>query len=231
MMMDNIEIQTEVFSGPIELLVYLVRKNAIDVLEIPLARITDEYLSYLRTAKNLNLELGIEFILMATVLIRLKIINLLPQTSPCEEIPETKISLDEIVAEYRKYAQIADLLRQFENKRMLFFPRRANFKDEILERQNDIYSLILILKNLLAKNKESPSLDISVPEIKLEDKLIELKKILEKQELITFSALISQATSITEVILIFIALLELVRLGEIKVSQNQEFSEIFLEKY
>ncbi len=230
-MMDNIEIQTEVFSGPIELLVYLVRKNAIDVLEIPLARITDEYLSYLRTAKNLNLELGIEFILMATVLIRLKIINLLPQTSPCEEIPETKISLDEIVAEYRKYAQIADLLRQFENKRMLFFPRRANFKDEILERQNDIYSLILILKNLLAKNKESPSLDISVPEIKLEDKLIELKKILEKQELITFSALISQATSITEVILIFIALLELVRLGEIKVSQNQEFSEIFLEKY
>lgn len=229
--MDNIEIQTEVFSGPIELLVYLVRKNAIDVLEIPLAQITDEYLNYLRTAKNLNLELGIEFILMATVLIRLKIMNLLPQTSSSEEIPEAKISLDEIVAEYRKYAQIADLLRYFENKRMLFFPRRANFKDEILEEQSDIYSLILTLKNLLAKQKENPSLDISVPEIKLEDKIIELRKILEKQGQVTFSALVSKATNLTEIILVFIALLELVRLGEIKVSQNQEFSEIFLEKY
>ncbi|MCS7258461.1 MAG: segregation/condensation protein A [candidate division WOR-3 bacterium] len=230
-MKNNLEIQTEVFSGPIELLVYLVRKNEIDILEIPISKITNEYLQYLKTAQSLNIELGIEFLLMAVVLIRLKITSLLPSTTSQEELPESKMSLEEIIAEYRKYTQIANLLGDLEKKRAFFFPRKPNFKAEIIDEHDDIYSLILAFKNLLAKRRETPTLDIVVPEIKLEDKILELRKIFEIHHKITFSDLTRNSQSITEIILLFIALLELIRLGEIKARQETEFSEIFLEKY
>jgi segregation and condensation protein A len=224
------QIQTEVFSGPIELLLYLVRKNEVDIFDVPLAKITDEYLTYIKQASSLNIEMSSDFILMAALLVRFKIMRLLPSSEIQEELPESKVSLEEIIEEYKKYSKIAQLLGEMAKKRALIFSRPGSLQNEILEGEGDLYLLISAFGEILSRRRESPSIEIQVADLKLEDKLTELQNILKNRIKISFSLLVQNSKSLAEAILFLIALLELVRLGEVRISQSEEYSDIILEK-
>jgi segregation and condensation protein A len=228
----NYQVKTEIFSGPIELLLYLVRKNEVDIFDIPLARITDDYLNYIQSAlggQNLNIEISSDFLLMAVVLIRLKVWRLLPSTQDAEQVPET-VSLEDIINEFKKYTEVAGFLSDLETKRLQFFPRRGQIVEELPEAAGDIYVLISAFQKILEKNIPRASLEIPVLEMKLEDKLAELREIFVRKVKIGFHEIAEQARNITEIVIMFIALLELIRLGEIRVRQDAEFGDIVLEK-
>lgn len=229
-MSNQYQIQTENFSGPIELLLYLVRKNELDIFDIPLKQITEDYLNYLNNAQEFNVELSSDFLLMAAVLLRLKVSRLLPSLASTEELPETKITLEDIVNEYKKYVSFANILSDLEKKRAQLFPRRSQILEESYDTQEDVYLLISAFQKLLSKNLPRPSIEIPIPEIKLEDKLNELRTVLARTKKINFQEITKNAQSLIEIIIIFIALLELIRLGEVRVFQEMEFSDILIEK-
>ncbi|MEO0074497.1 MAG: segregation/condensation protein A [candidate division WOR-3 bacterium] len=229
-MSNHYQIQTEIFSGPIELLLFLVRKNELDIFDIPLKQITEDYLNFLNSALEFNVELSSDFLLMATVLLRLKVLRLLPSLAPTEELPPTKLSLEEIVNEYKKYVSVANILSDLENKRAQLFPRRSQIWEASDDSQEDVYLLISAFQQLLSKNLPRPSIEIPIPEIKLEDKLNELRTALVENKKINFQEITKHAQSLIEIIVIFIALLELIRLGEVKVFQATEFSDILILK-
>ncbi|MEO0083870.1 MAG: segregation/condensation protein A [candidate division WOR-3 bacterium] len=228
-MPETYQVKTEIFSGPIELLLYLARKNEIDIFDVPLAQITDDYLNYLQVVQSINIEISSDFLLMAAVLIRFKIWRLLPATQDAEQVPET-VSLDDIIEEFKKYAGIVGYLSELELKRLQLFPRKAQILEEMPEAAGDISVLISAFRKILERKIPKASLEIPVPEIKLEDKLTELRQLLIQKVKFNFNDIASQSKSILEVIVMFIALLELIRLGEVIVRQDQEFGEIFLEK-
>ncbi|MEO0076726.1 MAG: segregation/condensation protein A [candidate division WOR-3 bacterium] len=228
-MPETYQVKTEIFSGPIELLLYLARKNEIDIFDVPLAQITDDYLNYLQEVQSINIEISSDFLLMAAVLIRFKIWRLLPATQDAEQVPET-VSLDDIIEEFKKYAGVVGYLSELELRRLQLFPRKAQILEEMPEAAGDISVLISAFRKILERKIPKASLEIPVPEIKLEDKLTELRQLLIQKVKFNFNEIVSQSKSILEVIVMFIALLELIRLGEVIVRQDQEFGEIFLEK-
>lgn len=228
-MPETYQVKTEIFSGPIELLLYLARKNEIDIFDVPLAQITDDYLNYLQQVQSINIEISSDFLLMAAVLIRFKIWRLLPATQDAEQVPET-VSLDDIIEEFKKYAGIVGYLSELELKRLQLFPRKSQILEELPEAAGDISVLISAFRKILERKMPKVSLEIPVPEIKLEDKLTELRQLLIQKVKFNFNEIVSQSKSILEVIVMFIALLELIRLGEVIVRQDREFGEIFLEK-
>ncbi|MCX7785002.1 MAG: segregation/condensation protein A [candidate division WOR-3 bacterium] len=222
-------IQTETFSGPIELLLYLIRKDEIDIFDIPIAKITDDYLGYLRQTEKLNLELSSDFLLMAVVLIRLKVQQMLPKVQEPEEIPQP-ISLETVLAEFQKYAGIASFLSSLESKRLESFPRKGPPLEVLPEAGGDIYLLISAFQNVLSKIRPKPTLEIQPIEIRLEDKITELRQIFIHKQKLFFSEIALKAQTISEIVILFIAILELVRLGELRVKQSVEFAEIELER-
>ena len=226
----NYQVKTEIFSGPIELLLYLARKNEVDIFDIPLAQITDDYLNYLGQVRELNIEVSSDFLLMAVVLIRLKVWRLLPSTKDGEELPERPVSLEDIINEFKKYAGVAGFLSELELKQAQLFPRRGQVIEEFPDAAGNIYVLISAFQKILAKNIPKASLEITVPEVTLEDKLVELRKFFAEKLKVGFYEIAEQARTITEIIIMFIAILELIRLGEIRVKQDNEFGEIILEK-
>ncbi len=228
-MANDYQVKTEIFSGPIELLLYLARKNEVDIFDVPLARITDDYLNYIKQAQSFNIEISADFLLMAVVLIRFKMWRLLPSTADAEQVPET-VSLDDIVAEFKKYASVAGLLSDLELKRLQFFPRRGQIVEELPEAAGNIYVLISAFQKVLENNLPRATLEIAVPELKLEDKLNELRELFLNKPKISFFVLVESTRNLIEVIITFIALLELIRLGEIHFTQESEFAEIIFEK-
>lgn len=224
------QVQTEIFSGPIELLLYLARKNEVDIFDVPLKKITDDYLHYIQQVKDFNIEISSDFLLMAVVLIRLKVWRLLPSTKEGEELPDAKVSLEDIISEYKKYAGVAGFLSDLELKQSQLFPRRGQIIEELPDAAGDVYVLISAFQKILEKNIPKPSMEISAPEVKLEDKLIELRRLFTEKTRIAFDEVVNQARTLIEIIIMFIALLELIRLGEIKVEQEDEFGKITIEK-
>lgn len=229
-MSSEYQVKTEIFSGPIELLLYLTRKNEVDVFDIPLKKITDDYLNYIQQVKDYNIEISSDFLLMAVVLIRLKVWRLLPSTKESEEIPDAKVSLDDIISEYKKYAGLAGFLQDLEIKQSQLFPRRGQVFEELPDASGDVYVLISAFQKMLEKSAPKPGMEITIPEIKLEDKIIELRSLFTEKNRISFDEIVIQIHTLIEIIIMFIALLELVRLGEIRVKQDAEFSTIILEK-
>jgi segregation and condensation protein A len=220
------KVQLELFEGPIELLLYLVRKNELDIFDIPIGRLTDDYLTYLQQLPKINIEHAADFIVMAVILIRLKMRLLLP-SAEAEPVEEVAISLEQILEEFRKYQKAAQLLSGLEEKRYNLFPRSG---EEVydFEGGGDLFALIQTFNAVLEKLAPKESLKIEPRKIRIEEKLDFLRAlILEKKEIV-FLDVVKDCTEIDEVISIFLAALELIRLGEISVKQDQEFGTIKL---
>uniref|UniRef100_A0A7C6A9G9 Segregation and condensation protein A n=1 Tax=candidate division WOR-3 bacterium TaxID=2052148 RepID=A0A7C6A9G9_UNCW3 len=222
----NYQVQLAIFEGPVELLLYLVRKNELDVLDIPIGQLTDDYLTYLRQLVKINIEHASDFILMASILLRLKMRSLLPsaEAEPQEEAP---ISLEQIIEEFKKYEKAAKFLSSLEEKRQNLFPRPGEQVYDY-EGSGDIFLLTQIFNEVLAKIAPKESLKIEPRKIRIEEKIEFLRSILVAKKAIDFLEVVKDCVEIGEVIALFFATLELIRLGEIMVKQDYEFGTIRL---
>lgn len=216
----------ELFEGPVELLLYLVRKAELDVFDVPVGRLTDDYLAFLRRADALDMEPALDFMVMAAVLLRLKARQLLPR-SPDENLDTPVVTLEGILDDFRRYQHVAGLLASREAERRLMFPRRGETPRSALADSGDMLLLAAAFKRVLARLQPEKPLAIEPRRIRVEDHIASLRRLVGERGTIAFDEAVTGST-LAEVIVMFIAVLELIRLGELAVRQEQEFGTIQL---
>ena len=228
-------IKIPVFEGPLDLLLHLIRENKIDIYDIPIAIITHQYLQYIKIMKELDLDIAGEFLVMAATLIHIKSRMLLPpdEEAPPEEQEDPRHELIQKLIEYQAFKEAALSLRQREDEWTRVFQREplSDEKDD-----EGIYLSDVNLFDLLEAFKKI--LDTSPPEVAtitketltVKDKMSLIMEMLEGQEAIRFEEFFKDGITRSQLIVTFIALLELIRLGLLRAYQEREFGNIWVIK-
>lgn len=239
MLKNKYEIVLENFKGPFDLLLHLIEKNEINIYDIPIAKITDQYLSYIETIEYLDLDWASEFLVMAATLLSIKARMLLPKPPKAVEEEEEKDPREELVIrllEYKQFKEAANLLKEKENNMLKVFLRKQD-EAEILKKfgpQNpvenlSIYDLFDAFKVILEKSTEpEPTYQISREEISIQDCMKEIFDNVALNKKITFDELFSANASRLRIVVTFLALLELIKQRKIGFIQKDSFGKIIL---
>ena len=232
-------IKIDNFEGPIDLLLYLIEKNKMDIYEINLTEITEQYMEYLNKMQELNLEIASEFLVMASTLLYLKSKNLLPKQEEEEEITEEE--LIRRIVEYKKFKEMSKIFKEnYEefSKRIFKGPEDIELPKKTLEEKYDknvipeIYKEIVertsVRLNQNAKNIEKIAL---VDTYTVGSKVKEMFKILIKSKKFVFNKVFSLSKrNKQEVVTAFTGLLELSRRDKVVTEQNELFGDILVER-
>lgn len=228
-------IKLPVFEGPLDLLIHLIRENKIDIYDIPIVLITGQYLRYIEMMKELNLEIAGEFLVMAATLIHIKSRMLLPpdEEAPPEEQEDPRLELVQRLLEYQAFKEASLELREREDEWLRVF-YRVPLKEEEVEQEPELYLFDVNLFDLLGALKKI--FDTAPPEVvsitketlTVKDKISLIMEMLENQETIRFEDLFKGDRTREQVIVTFLALLELLRLGLARAYQEKEFGNIWV---
>lgn len=227
------QVRLEVFEGPLDLLLYLIKKNEVGIFDIPIAQITEQYLEYLELMEILDLNISGEFLVMAATLMHIKSKMLLPpEELPQEEEEEDpRAELVKKLLEYSKFKEVALALREKELKRKEEFIRSGTNRQFIDEEGNvyfeaSLFDLINAFSKAVGHISRETFQEIIQDEVTVEQKIHELLHLLMNSALIYFKDLLMEAKTKLEVVVTFLAILELIRLKEIVARQRNLFSEI-----
>lgn len=234
------KVRLDIFEGPLDLLLYLIKKDEVDIQAISIERITKQYLDYIDTFKMLNIDLASEFIVMAANLMYIKSRTLLPKSvQPPEEDMEEDDPRWELIRqliEYKKFKDAAGFLSRKESEQEDFYANMPEKKappadeDEPLPDVN-IFDLIRAFQNVLKRFEESTDLgDIVDDRFTVADKIEYLLDHIETGGSVKFSSLFAQATSKTEVIVTFLAVLELMKMNQFRILQDTILGEIEVQR-
>lgn len=237
-------VKVDIFEGPLDLLLYLIKENEADIFDIPIAQITDQYLAFLRIMEDLNVEIAADFIVMAATLLVIKSKMLLPPEEEPEEGEEEpgedpRAELARRLAEYRRYKEAAEKLKSAGDLRSLMFSRPSEGEQEegqrvteiLLMRDVSLFDLLGAFREVLQRVTERPGSTIRRDPVTVEDKIREISRRLRgTPEGLSFHQLCDTCETRLEVICIFLALLELVRRGRIAVVQQQSFGPILIRE-
>jgi segregation and condensation protein A len=227
----------------LDLLLYLIRKEEIDIYDIPIADITQQYLEYVELMSELDLEVAGEFILMAATLIQIKVRMLLPR-SPEEEESEEEDPRAELVRqllEYKRFKEVAESLEDKEMHQRRLYPRSyfdwaKNYldkEDEVLDNATfmkdvTLFDLLSAFKLVLDNVPKITAHEVNAPTINIEDQINYLVGLLEEKERIGFVDVMTQLKERLIIIVTFMAILELIRTHRIRIQQATLFGEIWI---
>lgn len=225
------------YDGPLDLLLDLIRKQNIDIYDIPIARITAQYLEILRAMTELDVESAADFLLMAATLIQIKSKMLLPAdpTLPGETAEDPRQELVRRLLEYEKFKQAAALLHQKQQVEEVSWPQpglRDFREDEAAEAELavGVYDVARAFQAVLARLRERPRLAIDQPDITLAEMIERLRGwLLRDGEPLRLQAIFAAATTRRVLVVTFLAVLELVRLGEVRLRQERVFGDILIK--
>ena len=234
------KVKLETFEGPLDLLLFLIRKNEVDIYDIPISNITQQYLEYLEIIQMLDLEAASDFILMAASLMRIKSQMLLPKTSVEEEdedLIDPRQELVERLLEYKRFKDVAVDLGEKEKIALTHFPRGSfkiednGFDEQVMESSEvSLFDLVKAFKTMMKQRKKVTVHHIREINVSLEERIEFIHKAMEKSDRIPFTSLFNSDDDKIVWIVTFIALLELVKHKFIHVIQNNPFDEIELLK-
>ena len=228
------KVKLEVFEGPLDLLLYLIKQDEIDIYDISIERITRQYLEYLQAFKELNIEIAGEFIVMAANLIYLKSRNLLPvdQQPPEEDAQEDDPRWDLIrqLIEYKKFKEAAAELHQRELERERIFAREGGplpLQDSLRLGEVGIFQLINAFQTVIKRVEAREDVqEIFGERFSVSEKIDAILQRVAVGAPIRFSDLFGAVVSRLEVVVTFLALLELIRLRQVRAVQKNIFAEI-----
>ncbi|OIO35308.1 MAG: hypothetical protein AUJ74_06825 [Candidatus Omnitrophica bacterium CG1_02_44_16] len=228
------KIKLDIFEGPFDLLLYLIKKNELNVYDIPIAGILDQYLQYLELMRMLDLNIAGEFIVMAATLMQIKSKMLLPQeTDILDEIPEDekdpRAELVKRLLEYKQFKEAAQVLRSKERERQDIFKRNPVLEDNKTGEsffEASLFDLINAFSKALKDVPKELFYEVIKDEFTVEGKVHELLHMFAAQPRIKLSELFSRGKNKLEIIATFLAVLELIRLKEVIVVQKAIFGEI-----
>lgn len=243
---DDYKVSLEVFEGPLDLLLYLIRKDELDITDIPIARIADEYAEYLKMMEMLDLNLAGEFLVMAATLSYIKSRMLLPPEARPDEADggeeegkDPRWDLVRQLLDYKKFKDAASALLERERRQQNMFapsgdpllPESALAKDEKTLGDIGLFDLLRAFKDVLARAPVEPIGEIEPAKWRVSDKIDEILTETSRRGRVGFSTLFSPTSPRGEIIVTFLALLELLRLRQVVASQDAAFGEIVLEQY
>jgi segregation and condensation protein A len=227
---EDYQLKLAVFEGPFDLLLYLIKKNQIDIYDIPIAKITEEYIAYIDLMKNLSLDVASEFIVIAATLIYIKAKMLLPKDELIEgEEEDPRNELVQHLVEYSMFKEISERMRIYESKKRDLFERLypLNVAKEDQELVLDVYALVKAMDSVLERLKEKKLVIIPGEQVKVRDRMYELiDKLKAANEAVSFFEMVSANHSRLYIIALFLAILELTRLKVISCYQDQLFDDI-----
>jgi segregation and condensation protein A len=230
------EIKLPVFEGPLDLLLHLIREAKIDIYDIPISFITHRYLDYIEMMKELNLDIAGEFLVMAATLIHIKSRMLLPadEVEETEEAADPRLELVQRLLEYQAYKDAAFILKEREEEALQVFGRSPEKEEEEDTGEPELYLFDVNIFDLLGAFKKM--LDAAPPEVRtitkelltVKDRMVFIVDILNKSDAVRFEELFEGQATRTQLIVSFLALLELLRLGLARVYQEGEFGNIWI---
>ncbi|MDF1544227.1 MAG: segregation/condensation protein A [bacterium] len=219
-----------VFHGPLDLLLYLLKKEEVDIYEIPVAKITQQYLQYLELMTTLNLEIAGEYILMAATLIRVKSRMLLPRDESDPEEVDPREELVMALIEYRKYKEVGEDLREraLEEERNYIPPRPVGQVKGRVDYQpaTTLFDLMSAFQEVLKTRKEEVVHEVVWEEISIEDRMKTVLKFMSDKDFATFTDLFADIPRKIIAVVTFIAILELTRARRIAIHQSVPFAEL-----
>ncbi len=227
-------IRLEAFEGPLDLLLHLIQKNEIDIFNIPIALITEQYMEYLKWMKTLNLDIAGEYLLMASTLLHIKSKMLLPQPSleEEEEGEDPRAELVRRLLEYQKYKVAATALIQRPILDRDVFVRlvQVDEKEGMEEEERieaNLFELMDAFRKVLERAKEEPFHEVILDRLSVEDKVQEILLLFQKEKRsLPFHLLFPEQASRRVIVITFLAVLELVKAKWIRVFQGAPFETI-----
>lgn len=221
-------VKLEAYEGPLDLLLYLIKKDEVDIWDIPTAQITEEYLEYINMMKLLDLDVIGEFLVMASTLMKIKSRMLLPQEEGIEEeIEDPRSELVEQLLEYEMYKERAKSLAGKEEAQSKLFTRPSvEIPSSQPTFEASLFDLLAAFRNVLKEKAPEIVREIEPFKFTLEEKVEEILKRLEKKDKISFSLLFKECLSKGELIVTFLALLELIKQKRVRIRQPKLFGEI-----
>lgn len=222
--------QVGTFEGPLDLLLHLVRVNEVDIGDIPITTITQQYNEYLDWMRELNLEVAGEYLVMAATLMHIKSQMLLPPDPDAidEGEGDPRADLARQLLEYQRYRQAAETLQAMESRRGLIFTRRdvpAEFVDEELLAV-DMYDLLQAFRKLVGRLADGTRLEFKRDTVSVAEKIEWLTELLQEQRSVDLLRVLADLPNQLERIAAFLAVLELMRLARVVVFQRKLFGEI-----
>ncbi|MEI7590208.1 MAG: segregation/condensation protein A [Deltaproteobacteria bacterium] len=228
----------DVFEGPLDLLLHLIKKNEIDINNIPVSLITEQYLAYLQVMKALNLDVAGEYLLLAATLIQIKSRLLLPNDNAIDSVgageteDDPREELVQQLIEYQKYKEAALTLGQRPLLERDVFMRgqipheEPNEEEEIAFKEVSVFELISVFQELIKSVSDEEILEFSGDRFSLIDKISELLEIIKHKKNMTFMELFENEKTKRAIVQTFITVLELVKLRLIKIYQTHNFGVI-----
>ena len=234
--MADYKVKFEVFEGPLDLLLYLIKKEEVDIYEVNLTRLATQFIEYIDTMRLLDLEIAGEFLVMAATLMYIKSRELLPvdqqvQVEGEEEGEDPRWELIRQLVEYKKFKDAAAQLSVLEARQENIFPRTpAKLEFEAAPAHGaeaSIFDLLNAVNLVLQRFAHRPEQrDIFEDKWSVSEKIEHLMRLIHEKESLRFSELFAGATHRSEVVVTFLALLELIRLKQLTAGQNEAFGEI-----
>ena len=228
---DSYHIQVGDFDGPLDLLLHLVRANEVDIVDIPIVQITEQYNDYLQLMEGLNLEVAGEYLVMASTLIHIKSRMLLPVDPELEdevgEDPRTE--LVQQLLEYQRFKQAAENLSAMDSVRSLIWTRDGRVPKEFEGEELltvEIFDLIKAFRGLIGRLSDEARLQLKRETVSVADTIHWLHERLENEETISLETLVKELETRAEAIALFLAMLEMMRLKMLVAFQRRTLSEI-----
>lgn len=227
------------FEGPMEVLLYLIKAQEIDIFLIPIATITEQYLRFLDLMTEENIEVAGDYLVMAATLIQIKSKMILPAEVDEddeefeEEDPRTEL-IEKLIA-YRMYRDVAARLQTFEEERMNWFTRSVKPKIEVISDEEEylevsLFDLSQAFRGVARYLTEGPSHEIETELYSVDDKIDHIREMLERQDSVGWADIFRRCSGRIELVCSFLAILELCRMGVVRAHQHALFGNIRLFK-
>jgi len=228
-------VQLPIFEGPLDLLLHLIKKNEVSITDIPIATITEQYLATLELMETLSLDVAGEFLVMASTLIHIKSRMLLPAGAEEPDEDEGTDPREELVRRLLDYQRYKDAAGQLEQRDVLtrdVFARAATPTEEVGPtgfREVSVFELLGALKRVIDRLPKDNAHEVTLDKITVREKMTLLLEVLRQRTSVMFESLFSEVKSRMEVVVTFLAMLELVKVRAIRISQAQRFGPIEIE--
>lgn len=234
--MDNYRIKLQNFEGPLDLLLFFITRDKINVYDIPIHAITEEFLHYIQLMKQLKIEIAGEFILMASMLMRIKAKMLLPNHIGEEEVEDPRTDLVLQLLEYKRFKQAAEDIKELNdihsckhNKGMpIKVPNQNEDIDEVLH-QVSLFDILVIFNDIIKRLPQKEEYELFREEFYVSDEADIIRDKIAKVKKISFINLFNEKFTKLKVVVTFMAILELIKNKEIIFKQKSLYSDIYIE--
>jgi segregation and condensation protein A len=230
---DQYRVKLPTFEGPLDLLLYLIRKEEVSIYDIPIARITEQYLEYLRAMQEMDIGVAGEFLLMAATLIQIKSHMLLPRDpdAPDQDLEDPRAELVYQLLEHQKFKGVANVFHQRAMMENAAFTRASIETDQSNpEISATVFQLFEVFREVLNRRRAVTEIEIARDEMTMGEKISQIKTIIAEKGEVRARDMFERARSRRELVLTFLAMLELVKELTIRLTQSDTFGEIMITK-